>query len=690
LSREVAPVFERFLGFLNVPPFEIQYRKDMEWGGMEYRVIAKGKDFHNTIPDAGWKEYEGGCRFSTSTIPPSELFIATDSLLSARERVSWKKVYEIFSSLPRILFRQNEGMSSVTVKCGYHDTFFREMMKTHMGARWVPDTKTWSVYPPDKKCRSSFLAALEIFSRSRRRLLLGNTGNLSDIPMELMKHQSYVHELLRSAGAGGRRAFLIAHDMGLGKTYTSLTAVRSFLETSDGARGAMAIVPPATMGQWRKCALETGLSSVLYHSSNRKWESLADSDLAGADVIITGLSFLKESPDRLEKMVRMSERRMCVLDEATLCKNRNSANYKSMVPFSLSSEFMLFLSGTPILNSIGEMENLILLGDPRYYPYREFRDNHVKEEDVEIYNPAKKRRITIKKTSYLNEDGFRKRAEFFFDRETKRGTSLGIVLPNVNETKLLIDPGPVELRICRMLRREYEDFYMQSLDEDETLMQLASGHHSKSGVVLVFEQMAVNAPETLFESKGESPVLANVVERMRGEKLVPEGYMPAKMSALLDILSGEASSEAPSVVFTGFKSTARVLKAQIEEAFPGRPVYLVVGGTSSGRKAKVLDELSRTENGIIICTDALTYGVEMQFASTLVQYDLPWSPMVADQRTDRINRIGASGTRNIYYMTTRGTVEESKWKAHEKKRKTAQTVLRDEERNIQQEFAFDI
>lgn len=681
---------ERFLGFLNAVPFEVQYRKDDVWNDTEYRIIARGRDFHASAPKGLWRECPEGCFFTASTIPSAELFLATDALLSGNEHAAWRKVYDILSGLPRILFRENDKVGYISVKCGYHDVFFREMMKTHFNGKWNPDDRCWTIYPPDKEYRQAFLSSLSIFASARRRLAIGRPETMEGLPMELLDHQTYVHDLIRSAGNDGKRAFLVAHDMGLGKTYTSLSAVKSFIETSADGRGCVAVVPPGTIRQWRACAAETGLTSSVYHSTNPKWESLGDEELSESDVIITGVEFLKENPERLNVITRHSERRICILDEATKCKNRKCGNYKTILPVSLASDFTVFLSGTPLLNNIEEMENLILLGDPRYYPYKEFAENHIREEKKEVYVPTQKKRITIKVNTYVNEEAFRKKVLPFFDRETKKSTSLGIILPDVEETNVTVVPGEVERKICALLRSEYENFYISSIDEDKTLLQLASGHHSKSGAVIIFEQMVLNAPETIFQSRGKSPVLEAVQERVSAEGLIPAGYVPEKMRKLISILSEPHALAAPSVVFTGFKTTAAVLKRTLEETFPGRPVFLVAGGTAHSKKSKVLSKLRGTDNGIIICTDAMTYGVEMQFASTLVQYDLPWSPMVADQRTDRINRIGASGTRHIYYITAAGTIEESKWRIHEKKRKTVETVLRDEQRTIQQEFAFDI
>ena len=49
----------------------------------------------------------------------------------------------------------------------------------------------------------------------------------------------------------------------------------------------------------------------------------------------------------------------------------------------------------------------------------------------------------------------------------------------------------------------------------------------------------------------------------------------------------------------------------------------------------------------------------MQFCDTIVNYDLPWNPMVVEQRIGRIDRIGQkSEIIHIYNMLVKGTVQE--------------------------------
>jgi len=62
---------------------------------------------------------------------------------------------------------------------------------------------------------------------------------------------------------------------------------------------------------------------------------------------------------------------------------------------------------------------------------------------------------------------------------------------------------------------------------------------------------------------------------------------------------------------------------------------------------------------ILLGTEALSEGLNLQAASAIVNYDMPWNPMRVEQRIGRIDRIGQTAARitvrNYFY---RGTIED--------------------------------
>jgi SNF2 family DNA or RNA helicase len=81
-------------------------------------------------------------------------------------------------------------------------------------------------------------------------------------------------------------------------------------------------------------------------------------------------------------------------------------------------------------------------------------------------------------------------------------------------------------------------------------------------------------------------------------------------------------------------------------------IGLVTGDTETSTKMNYLKRFAPEANNgyeeanrygeleILVSTDALSEGVNLQDADAVINYDLPWNPMVIVQRVGRVNRIG--------------------------------------------------
>ena len=62
---------------------------------------------------------------------------------------------------------------------------------------------------------------------------------------------------------------------------------------------------------------------------------------------------------------------------------------------------------------------------------------------------------------------------------------------------------------------------------------------------------------------------------------------------------------------------------------------------------------------MIVSTEAGSEGVNLQVANVLVNYDLPWNPMIVEQRIGRIQRLASEhASVSILNIILRGTFEE--------------------------------
>ena len=93
------------------------------------------------------------------------------------------------------------------------------------------------------------------------------------------------------------------------------------------------------------------------------------------------------------------------------------------------------------------------------------------------------------------------------------------------------------------------------------------------------------------------------------------------------------------VIFSYYRPTLAYLKRRLLAL--DYEVAVIHGGIEHDRR---WDELDRFKNfnvtNILLSSEVGSEGIDLQFCSRLVNYDLPWNPMKVEQRIGRIDRVG--------------------------------------------------
>lgn len=130
----------------------------------------------------------------------------------------------------------------------------------------------------------------------------------------------------------------------------------------------------------------------------------------------------------------------------------------------------------------------------------------------------------------------------------------------------------------------------------------------------------------------------------------------AFVQALREIRKAEGQIKA--VVFAFFKGTLRYLERRLRA--DGFAVVLISGDIEQQERLRRIENF-HDENGpsILLSSRVGSEGLDLQVASVLFNYDLPWNPMEVEQRIGRLDRIGQlSPTIRIYNFWIKGTIEE--------------------------------
>ena len=115
------------------------------------------------------------------------------------------------------------------------------------------------------------------------------------------------------------------------------------------------------------------------------------------------------------------------------------------------------------------------------------------------------------------------------------------------------------------------------------------------------------------------------------------------------------------IVFSYFKATLHYLNERLSDLGYSSQV---LHGDVGENKQTVIDRFRESKNiSMLLTSEIASEGVDLQFCSLLINYDLPWNPMKIEQRIGRIDRIGQTKDKIlIWNMGYANTIDETIYK----------------------------
>jgi ERCC4-related helicase/HKD family nuclease len=231
----------------------------------------------------------------------------------------------------------------------------------------------------------------------------------------------------------------------------------------------------------------------------------------------------------------------------------------------------------------------------------------------------------------------------------------------------------------RLLLNSYDD-----IDEIEKVLKdfelrVSEGVFPKNDKVYKINEF-VSKDDFLADIQSDIELFDHILNELDSLKLVDNDPKIKKLaSEVKKIIAKKDNADEPErkiVIFTEYIDTAKYLEAYFEQAFPD--CFITV---KSDLDKKKTDEILRNfdsthkkpENNyrILITTDKMAEGFNLNRAGAVINYDIPWNPTRVIQRVGRINRISKRIFSNLYiynfFPTVKGaTVVKSRQIATEK------------------------
>jgi len=425
---------------------------------------------------------------------------------------------------------------------------------------------------------------------------------------------------------------LIADDVGLGKTITAGLIAAELIERGI-IESILVVCPKALLPQWEEeLRSKFGIAATPAVGGDFR-------DLAKQSGWITTYATARN------KIALIKERKfdLLILDEAHALRNlysdpppQTALRFRELM-MADAARFVLMLTATPIQNRLWDVYSLLdicrcpqpnPLGTPQHFLGTFVLDHP-----------------TARQLRASQRDEFRRRVSEAAIRTRRADTNLLFPTREVRDERL----NPLA---------DESAFLREAL---ETLLELPELEQMTHARTLMSSPWAAAAAfERAATSHRHTPALRQQFARLAG--IGRSIRRSAKANKVVEFARQLQAAGGPSrlIVFTMRVETLSQLSSILEEEGFGEQISIFKGGQAQTNKKAVEDFMSDPPvRPILLSTDAGAVGLNLQAGNVVINYDLPWNPMLIEQRIGRVQRLGQKAEKVIVYnLVLKGTIED--------------------------------
>ncbi len=425
-------------------------------------------------------------------------------------------------------------------------------------------------------------------TQSLKKLSEKITPDFSKIKAKLFDYQK--ESILFSLFKKGN---IIADEMGLGKTLQAI-AVALLKKDIYGLNKALIICPASLKYQWKKEIEKfTGEKAVIVEGVRSYRQKIYKS--AGEFFIIANY----EAVMRDITVIHQYPPDMIILDEAQKIKNYDTKTSHAVK--SIPKKHSLVITGTPLENNLLDLYSIMNFVDPEVLaPQWEFSMNH-------CYFDKDKRNMV---TGYFNLQELKNKLADYIIRREKADVLKE--LPAVQEmmVPVVLHPAQAEIHaglarsLAPILHKKHKTFYdMQRIQQ-----------------ILTSMRMVCDSTFLIDKETNYSPKL-DELETILLEKL------------------NIKNRKRKVIIFSEWKTMLHLIGKMLKTN--GIQYVTLSGDVPVNKRSFLIDEFANNPDTLVfLSTEAGGTGLNLQFADTVINFDLPWNPAKKNQRIGRINRIG--------------------------------------------------
>lgn len=540
--------------------------------------------------------------------------------------------------------------------------------------------------------------AYELTKRSSSDSMQKLASTLVDAQVDLNPHQ--VDAALFAFRSPLSKGAILADEVGLGKTIEAGLVISQ--KWAERKRKIIIVTPANLRKQWSQELQEKFfLNSVILEakSFNEFIKKGKLNPFDQPDIIICSYQFARTK----EPYLKLIQWDLAVVDEAHRLRNVYKANNKiaKSIKNSLIEAPKILLTATPLQNTLLELYGLVsIIDDYSFGDLKSFKTQYSRVNsgaDAETFNELKERlkpickrtlrrqvleyirytnRIALVEEFYPTEDEQRLydrvsdylQADNLYALPASQRKLMTLILRRLLASSTFAISGTLEGLADKLEgivkeseNKNAEEVFALDFETYDELKDEWEGEEDEEQEKekKTYTQQDIENIRTEIDSLKEFEKLAKSIRlNSKGEKLftaIEKGFNEmARLGApkkaiiftestrtqlyLRNIL--EARGYADKVVlFNGSNTDEKSRKTYADWVARHKNTDKVTGSRTADMRAALVDYF-RDEATIMIATEAAAEGINLQFCSMVINYDMPWNPQRIEQRIGRCHRYG--------------------------------------------------
>ncbi len=518
-------------------------------------------------------------------------------------------------------------------------------------------------------------------------------STLVDSQVDLNPHQ--VEAALFACSNPLSRGVILADEVGLGKTIEAGLVISQ--RWAERRRRILIIVPANLRKQWHqelqdKFSLQGLILEAKNYNTIRKQER-QNPFLMASGPVICSYQFAKAKADDIKDI----DWDLVVLDEAHRLRNvYKSSNViaKTLKEALARVHSKVLLTATPLQNSLLELYGLVSMIDDRVFgDIDSFRSQFTAQPREQAFAalrtrlaPVCKRTLRRQVQQYVPYTVRKAIVEEFTPSTEERELS-NLVADYLRRPNLKALPEGQRQLISLVLWKLLASSTHAIAGALETMAKRLQGELDESSDVPdlaeVLDEDYESLDETADEWNGQDPstapptpnerdAVAQEIAELRHFKTLATNIRDnSKGKALLTALDRafaeleRLGAAKKAIIFTESKRTQEYLLSLLADTSYGEGIVLFNGTNSDARAQAIYKDWLRRHEGtdritgsktadtraalvehfkergtVMIATEAGAEGINLQFCSLVINYDLPWNPQRIEQRIGRCHRYG--------------------------------------------------